>query len=185
MIFAAATLYAFGKAFLWPTMLAVAGERYPQSGAVAMSTLGASGMLCVGFIGAELIGVQQSIATTTHLRENNKAIYDEYKETKVSSFPSWGENLGFSMFEFEQLSAAKQQKTMEDKSAPNNQTITTAFDHGSRSALTKTAMIPCAMAIGYLVLLLYFKSIGGYKVLRLNDDDVAAAADDGGAASDS
>lgn len=27
VIFAAATLYSFGKAFLWPTMLAVAGER--------------------------------------------------------------------------------------------------------------------------------------------------------------
>ena len=51
VIFAAATLYSFGKAFLWPTMLGVAGERYPQSGSVAMGALGAAGMLSVGLIG--------------------------------------------------------------------------------------------------------------------------------------
>ncbi len=184
MIFAAATLYAFGKAFLWPTMLAVAGERYPKSGAVAMSALGASGMLCVGFIGAEMIGVQQSIATTTYLQENNKETYEEYKEAETNSFPSWGGNLGFSLFEFEQLSAAKQQKAMEDKSHPNNEVITTAFDHGSRTALTKTAMIPAVMAIGFLALLLYYKSSGGYQVLRLEDDDNAASADDETASAD-
>ena len=50
MIFAAATFYSFGKAFLWPTMLGVAGERYPQCGSVAMGALGAAGMLCVGQI---------------------------------------------------------------------------------------------------------------------------------------
>jgi fucose permease len=184
MIFAAATLYAFGKAFLWPTMLAVAGERYPQSGAIAMSTLGASGMLCVGFIGAEMIGVQQSIATTTYLQENNKAIYEQYKDAETNSFPSWGGNLGFSLFEFEQLSAAKQQEAMENKSHPNNKAITTAFDHGSRTALTKTAMIPAAMAIGFLALLLYYKSSGGYQVLRLEDDDNAASGDDEAAPAD-
>ncbi len=37
MIFVAATFYSFGKAFLWPTMLGVVGERYPQSGSVAMA----------------------------------------------------------------------------------------------------------------------------------------------------
>ena len=35
MIFVAATFYSFGKAFLWPTMLGVAGERI-RSGSVAM-----------------------------------------------------------------------------------------------------------------------------------------------------
>jgi MFS family permease len=184
VIFAAATLYAFGKAFLWPTMLAVVGERYPNSGAVAMSTLGASGMLCVGFIGAELIGVQQSIATTDYLQENNRNIYVEFKAAEDSSFPSWGKNLGFSLFEFNQLTGKKQQEAMEKEkklgdAAPKP--ITTAYDHGSRVALTKTAAIPTAMAIGFLGLLLYFRSIGGYKVLHMDDGGDAPEDDDGGA----
>lgn len=178
VIFAAATLYALGKAFLWPTMLAVAGERYPKSGAVAMSTLGAAGMLCVGFIGAEMIGVQQSIATTAHLQESHPEIYAEYKQAESSSFPSWGEKIGFSLFEFDQLSAAKQQEAMEAEKERADKPITTAFDNGSRTALVKTAMIPTAMAVGFLILLLYYRSIGGYKVLSLDDDGESADSTD-------
>ena len=69
MVFAAATFYSLGKAFLWPTMLAVAGERYPMSGAVAMGALGAAGMLTVGQIGGATIGAQQGYHTSAHLQE--------------------------------------------------------------------------------------------------------------------
>ena len=168
VIFAAATLYSLGKAFLWPTMLAVAGERYPQCGAVAMSALGASGMLCVGFIGAEMIGVQQSRATATYLAENHANIYDEFKASGTSSFPSWGGK--FSFFEFQELDATKQQAAMDDPDNPNSSTIKDAFDIGSRTALRKTVLIPCAMAVGFLVLLLYFRAIGGYKVITLDNE---------------
>jgi MFS family permease len=171
MIFAAATLYALGKAFLWPTMLAVAGERYPQSGAVAMSALGASGMLCVGFIGAELIGVHQSTATATYLEQNHQEVYENYKASDKTTFPSWGKRLNLSLIEFQELEAGKQQEAMDNKEAPDNKAITDAFDFGSRTALTKTAMIPVGMAICFLVLLVYFKSIGGYKVIKLDDPD--------------
>ena len=167
VIFAAATLYAFGKAFLWPTMLAVAGERYPQSGAVAMSALGASGMLCVGFIGAEMIGVQQSDATANYLRENHVALYEEFRAPEKTSFPSWGGRFNLSLFEIQELAADKQQATMNNSDDPNSATIKAAFDFGSRTALKKTALIPCAMAVGFLLLLIYFRAIGGYKVIEL------------------
>jgi MFS family permease len=35
--------------------------------------------------------------------------------------------------------------------------------HGGKQALTWTAVIPAALAVGYLLLLLYFRAIGGYK----------------------
>ena len=167
VIFAAATLYAFGKAFLWPTMLAVAGERYPQSGAVAMSALGASGMLCVGFIGAEMIGVQQSDATAGYLRENHAALYEDFRAPEKTSFPSWGGSFNLSLFEFQELAADKQQAAMDNSDDPNSATIKAAFDFGSRTALKKTALIPSTMAVGFLLLLIYFRAIGGYKVIEL------------------
>ena len=37
----AATVYGFGKTFLWPTMLGVVSERFPKGGAL---TLGAAAM---------------------------------------------------------------------------------------------------------------------------------------------
>ena len=38
-------VYAVGKTFFWPTMLAVVGDRFPRSGAVAMSIMGGIGMM--------------------------------------------------------------------------------------------------------------------------------------------
>jgi len=39
--------------------------------------------------------------------------------------------------------------------------------YGSRMALKLTALVPVAMAICYLILILYFKSIGGYKPVHI------------------
>ncbi len=51
MILAAATLYALGKTFFWPTMLAVASDRFPRTGAVAISIMGGIGMMSGGVLG--------------------------------------------------------------------------------------------------------------------------------------
>ena len=45
MAFVALTIYAIGKTFFWPTMLAVVSDRYPSTGAVAISIMGGIGML--------------------------------------------------------------------------------------------------------------------------------------------
>ena len=174
VIFAAATLYALGKAFLWPTMLAVAGERYPQSGAVAMSALGGAGMLTVGLIGGELIGVWQSSATTSHLEANHPEVYAEFKVAEPNSFPSWGKGIGLSIVTFNELSAEKQQQAMEDDTDPHSQTIKDAFTFGGRAALRQTALLPTSMAIGFLILLLYYRAQGGYKVLDLGANGESA-----------
>ncbi len=176
MIFAAATLYALGKAFLWPTMLAVAGERYPQCGAVAMSALGGAGMLSVGLIGGELIGVWQSQATSAHLEANHAEVFAEFKAPETNSFPSWGKSMGIKIVEFQELIADKQQAAMENADDPNSQVIKDAFTLGGRSALATTALLPTGMAIGFLILLLYYKAQGGYKVIELAGEEAATEA---------
>src|SRR5688572_29013814 len=49
-------IYAVGKTFFWPTMLAVASDRFPRTGAVAISIMGGIGMLSVGTIGGPGLG---------------------------------------------------------------------------------------------------------------------------------
>ncbi|MEO1618486.1 MAG: MFS transporter, partial [Planctomycetota bacterium] len=88
LVFAAATFYSFGKAFLWPTMLAVAGERYPRSGAVAMGALGAAGMLTVGLVAGGRIGAQQGEAFSASLKESAPATFERYADAEETS--SWG-----------------------------------------------------------------------------------------------
>ena len=203
IIFAAATVYSLGKAFLWPTMLAIAGERYPQSGAIAMSTLGAAGMISVGFVGGAMIGAQQSRAMSESLQETNKTVLTRYK----------GDDASFLGFDYGTINPAMQQAAMDYHSASadaeraetlaaeaaakraetlatvisaaneagvqedvgstiaaDSAAVTAAFNTGGRAALTNTAMIPVGMAICFLGLLVYYKSIGGYKVLTLDDN---------------
>ena len=58
-------VYALGKTFFWPTMLAVVSERFPRGGAVTLSAIGGVGMLSAGFLGAPGIGQDSGLPTAT------------------------------------------------------------------------------------------------------------------------
>ncbi|MDB4759524.1 MFS transporter, partial [Akkermansiaceae bacterium] len=45
LIFAAATLYALGKTFFWPTMLGIVSEQTPKGGALTLNSVSGIGML--------------------------------------------------------------------------------------------------------------------------------------------
>lgn len=47
LAFAAATVFAVGKTYLWPTMLGVTAEQFPRGGALGISIMGGTGMLSV------------------------------------------------------------------------------------------------------------------------------------------
>ncbi|MFN3191609.1 MAG: MFS transporter [Aureliella sp.] len=189
MIFVAATFYSFGKAFLWPTMLGVAGERYPQSGSVAMGALGAAGMLCVGQIAGPRIGTQQGYELSSHLEQTAPETFERYAEADSTS--SWG-------YEYRALDAAKlnaangtelengtptstdkvsnaelipdeEKAELIENAGTDFKAVQDSYLHGGRRALTLTSYIPGAMAIGFLGLLIYYRSIGGYKVIHLDE----------------
>ena len=48
MAFLAATVFAFGKTFFWPTMLGVTSERYPRGGSLLLAMMGAVGNFAAG-----------------------------------------------------------------------------------------------------------------------------------------
>ena len=48
MLFAAATLFAIGVCFFWPTMLGFVAENYPNTGAMGLAIMGGVGMLSAG-----------------------------------------------------------------------------------------------------------------------------------------
>lgn len=50
MLFAAATVFAFGVCFFWPTMVGYVAENYPRTGALGMAVIGGAGMLSVSFV---------------------------------------------------------------------------------------------------------------------------------------
>lgn len=56
MAFVAATVFAVGVCYFWPTMLGVVSERVPRSGALGLGLMGAVGMATVGLFTAPQMG---------------------------------------------------------------------------------------------------------------------------------
>lgn len=50
LLFAAATVFALGVCFFWPTMLGFVSERFPATGALGLAIMGGAGMLSVSFV---------------------------------------------------------------------------------------------------------------------------------------
>ncbi len=50
MLFGAATIFALGVCFFWPTMLGFVNERYPKTGALGLAIMGGAGMLSSSFV---------------------------------------------------------------------------------------------------------------------------------------
>ncbi len=50
VLFASATIFAFGVCFFWPTMLGFVAENYPKTGALGLAIMGGAGMLSVSFV---------------------------------------------------------------------------------------------------------------------------------------
>jgi MFS family permease len=86
VFFVAATVYAIGKTFFWPTMLAVVSERFPRGGALTLGAIGGCGMLSAGLLGAPGIGFKQDSYSASKLKEENSAIYYRYAADKPNHF---------------------------------------------------------------------------------------------------
>src|SRR4029079_15424420 len=152
-ILGAATIYGIGKTFFWPTMLGVVGERFPKGGALAMGAMGGIGMASAGVLGGPGIGYTQDVNIANKLRELNPAVYQQVKSDEVNRF------LFFPPVEG--LDGAKVAAL--PNQSPAAEDVVQATSYGRQRALKITAGIPVTMAVGYLILLVYFRAIGGYK----------------------
>ena len=82
----ALTIYSIGKTFFWPTMLAVASDRFPRSGAVAMIIMGGIGMMSSGLLGSPGLGYAKDRFSGEALQTADAALYEEYKAEKPSKW---------------------------------------------------------------------------------------------------
>jgi hypothetical protein len=53
------------------------------------------------------------------------------------------------------------------EAAHDRQPVAQATLYGGRMALRYTAVVPALMALGFLLLIVYFRSIGGYRQIQL------------------
>ncbi|HWY77809.1 MAG TPA: hypothetical protein VN281_19485, partial [Verrucomicrobiae bacterium] len=158
----ALSVYALGKTFFWPTMLAVASDRFPRTGAIAISIMGGIGMLSAGMIGSPGLGYAKDRFAGEALGQANPAAYAQFKAETPSKFLVFDEVHGL-----DGTKLAKAQKTEADKRTPDQKAAAEASIVGDRKTLKADSAIPATMACIYLLLLIYFKAVGGYKVVHI------------------
>lgn len=166
MIFIAATLYGFGKTFFWPTMLGVVSEQMPRGGALTLNAISGIGMLAVGTLGFPYIGTLQA-------DKQIEAVVASEAAKQVSGLVEGGhlttvaekniyEIINYKAIDDAKLAAAIK-TAPEDKQKEITDQLKTTMDRSNQGALANMAIFPGIMLVGYLVLILYFKSQGGYK----------------------
>ncbi|MCA9052995.1 MAG: MFS transporter [Planctomycetaceae bacterium] len=182
----ALAIYGVGKTFFWPTMLAVVSDRFPRTGAVAISIMGGIGMMSAGLIGSPGLGYFGDRYSGEALAETDPALFEEYKASEGKPwlfFPEAtgldGTKLGGVKTELEELRKENPAAKPSDL-APEQQKVLEASITGDRNTLKVDSLIPAAMAVIYLLLLLYFKSIGGYRAVHISEGEYHAPSDEMG-----
>ncbi|HUU90906.1 MAG TPA: MFS transporter [Phycisphaerae bacterium] len=99
----AATVFALGVCYFWPTMLGVVAERVPKGGAFALGVIGGAGGLFVGFVATPAMGWIADVYLHRELVETvtvDGRTVDRAAETRrvvaevEQTYAAWADSLG-------------------------------------------------------------------------------------------
>lgn len=155
-IFVAATLYGVAKSYFWPTILGVAAEQTPKGGALTLNAIAAIGMLTVGTIGGPLIGKMQE--------DSAVAAVTAEKPQLATQVIGEGEYIlgAYNRVDEKMVGMLDPKAQME---------VTSLVESGKQSSLAKITVFPLVMLVGFVGLMFYFKSKGGYRAVELDEPE--------------
>jgi len=161
-VFLAATVYGIGKTFFWPTMLGVVSERFPRGGALTLGAMGAAGVFSGGLLGTTGIGYVQDYYAAGKLAQESAPLYQTYAAADQKTFLFFPKTTGLDGAKIGPI-LAKPEADLTEAEKP----VRSAVIYGGRMSLKWTAVVPLTMAVGYLLLILYFRTIGGYRQVHI------------------
>lgn len=152
MILLAATIYGLGKTFFWPTMMGVVAEQSPRGGALTLNAVAGVGALSAGVVGLVFLGAIQDNYVTDSLRQEHPALNAQVAIEKEGIFGR------YEAIDAERVKALprEEQRVIADVEAA-----------AKKNALAVVANLPGAMLLCYLILMVYFRSQGGYTTRAL------------------
>lgn len=173
MIFVMATLYGVGKTFFWPTMLGVVSEQCPRGGALTLNAISGIGMLAVGTLGTPYIGTLQ-VAEENHAVERSSLIeatvpkiYTDGKLNILEDAEIY-EIIRYRRISEEKLAAALGGLEDEEMRTTAATRVAEVREASKQKSLARMIRFPIIMLIGYLGLIAYFSSQGGYRPVHLD-----------------
>jgi len=155
-IVVAATVYAIGQTFFWPTTIGIVGEQFPKGGALTLNSITGVGMIGVGILGTPLLGLIQDKKINEQLEQQNVTVYEKVVTLEKQSI--YGHYKAFDPYMIQQLD--EEEKTLIEK----------IRRIAKKHALTIAAIVPLFMGICFSLLALWFKRKGGYKPVELTHE---------------
>jgi hypothetical protein len=148
MMMAAVLLYAAGKSFLWPTMLAVVSDRFPRTGALAISIIGGIGMMSAGLIGSPGLGYFKDRFTAEALQTTAPSLFVEARSPETKRFLSFE-----SVNPIDGKLLADALATQPSSRSSLQSAVVEASILGDRKTLAVDAILPATLTIVFGVLL--------------------------------
>ena len=159
-ILGAFTIYAIGQTYYWPCILGFTAEQYPEGGALTLNTVSAIGLLSVGIIGGQLLGVAF-----------DKSIHSEISQTVPALVQSASEEKSFLGMSHQAIIPAKKDAYIASLSASEQvdvkQEYTRVDVQAGRDVLTYAVRFPAILVLAFGAIVFYFRSRGGYKPIEL------------------
>jgi MFS family permease len=190
MAFAAATIFALGIVYFWPTMLGVTAERFPKGGALLLGLMGCVGNLAISqttpMLGAIYDSYTVSNLPERYLHEKVPVVEKEGQPPvdlpliKTESIPGW-----IPKQVSERIYPAQGQKInpaartalgpkLDKDGKPEEKSellvsVEKAEVEGARWAFRWTTVLPVVLIVIFGLIALFDLFRGGYKAERINE----------------
>lgn len=151
-VVAVATLYAFGKTFLWSTTLGVVSEQFPRGGALTLNGVSAIGVLGMGVVGAPLMGTWQ----------------DSDIDERLRSMPAYAEIQGKPQTSLFGSIPSVNEEAVKALPEAQKQEVLAVQNEFKKKTFARTAILPAFLLACYLILFVWFKKRGGYRPVDVN-----------------
>ncbi|NQT93756.1 MAG: MFS transporter [Lentisphaerae bacterium] len=174
MIFVAFVFYAVGQTFYWPAVLGFTSEQYPKGGALTLNTVSAMGLLTVGIFGFPFLGAVQDNYNAKAVMEEHPSIVEVVRAEQRTTVMKGAEEqivqdkvlfgISYPAINTDAIMAQP------EFPADSKEALKERLKNSGRRTLRVASVLPITMAIGFFLILMWFKSHGGYKPVQLVDD---------------
>ncbi len=173
VVWIAFIFYAVGQTFYWPGVLGLTSEQFPKGGALTLNTVAAIGLLTVGIFGGPFLGAAFDSHNANAIIDNHGELVEtveaQNRMTKGGKDPIVQRKTLFGV----PYAGINTEAFMAQPEFPSDQAakLQTELDQSGRKTLRTAVVLPISMAIGFFLMLLWFKTHGGYKPIVLVQDD--------------
>ena len=161
LIFVAFVLYALGQTYYWPCILGFVSERYPRGGALTLNTVSAIGLLSVGIIGGQLLGVAF-----------DETIHDDVSQAQPALTEASEKDASFLWMKHKAIEPEKAKEFIAQAEGDTQQELQQAYDQADKNAgryvLLYAARFPAILVLAFGLITLYFSLQGGYKPVDID-----------------